>query len=56
MSMGFMMLALILCLILLLAMSLSFRQVFQRLNKTDLVFSSLCFSIGKCRPGAGAPS
>nr|XP_031313016.1 uncharacterized protein LOC116154650 isoform X5 [Camelus dromedarius] len=46
MSMGFMMLALVLCLVLLPTMSLSFRPVFRRLNKADLVFSSLSLSIG----------
>ncbi|KAF3814898.1 hypothetical protein GH733_017174 [Mirounga leonina] len=46
MSMGFMMLALTLCLILLPTMGLSFRPVFRRLTKIDLVFSSLSFSIG----------
>ncbi|XP_022278916.1 uncharacterized protein [Canis lupus baileyi] len=46
MSMGFMMLALTLCLFLLLAMGLSFRPGFKRLSKIDLVFSSLSFSIG----------
>ncbi len=51
MSMGFMMLALTLCLFLLLAMGLSFRPGFKRLSKIDLVFSSLSFSIGKCGPG-----
>lgn len=51
MSMGFMMLALTLCLILLPTMGLSFRPVFRRLTKVDLVFSFLSFSIGKCRLG-----
>ncbi|XP_040488916.1 uncharacterized protein LOC121103347 isoform X1 [Ursus maritimus] len=46
MSMGFMMLALILCLTLLPTMCLSFQPVFRRLTKIDLVFSSLSFSIG----------
>ncbi|KAF6078148.1 hypothetical protein HJG60_009053 [Phyllostomus discolor] len=46
MSMGFMMLALALCLILLPTMGLSFRPVFQRLNKVDLVFSTLSFCTG----------
>ncbi|XP_027473167.1 uncharacterized protein LOC113935401 isoform X1 [Zalophus californianus] len=46
MSMGFMMLALTLCLVLLPTMGLSFRPVFRRLTKIDLVFSSLSFSIG----------
>lgn len=45
MSMGFMMLALGLCVILIPIMGLSFRPVFRRLNKTDLVFSFLSFSI-----------
>ncbi|XP_072824731.1 uncharacterized protein [Vicugna pacos] len=48
MSMGFMMLALVLCLVLLPTMSLSFRPVFRRLNKADLVFSSLSLSIVNC--------
>nr|XP_025705791.1 uncharacterized protein LOC112807245 isoform X2 [Callorhinus ursinus] len=48
MSMGFMMLALTLCLILLPTMGLSFRPVFRRLTKIDLVFSSLSFSIVNC--------
>lgn len=51
MSMGFMMLALTICLILVTTMALSFWPVFRRLNKTDLVFSLLSFSIGKCGPG-----
>ncbi|XP_077603259.1 uncharacterized protein LOC144217528 [Crocuta crocuta] len=46
MSMGFMMLALTLCLILLPSMCLSFRPVFRRLTKIDLVFSFLSFSTG----------
>ncbi|XP_047690968.1 uncharacterized protein LOC125152736 isoform X2 [Prionailurus viverrinus] len=46
MSMGFMMLALTLCLILLPFMCLSFRPVFRRLTKIDLVFSFLSFSTG----------
>ncbi|XP_045631132.1 uncharacterized protein LOC123778022 isoform X4 [Ursus americanus] len=46
MSMGFMMLALILCLTLLPTMCLSFQPVFRRLTKIDLVFSSLSFSVG----------
>ncbi|XP_040314048.1 uncharacterized protein LOC121018969 isoform X2 [Herpailurus yagouaroundi] len=46
MSMGFMMLALTLCLILLPFMCLSFRPVFRRLTKMDLVFSFLSFSTG----------
>lgn len=46
-----MMLALTLCLILLPFMCLSFRPVFRRLTKIDLVFSFLSFSTGKCRPG-----
>ncbi|KAB0396555.1 hypothetical protein E2I00_005833, partial [Balaenoptera physalus] len=45
MSMGFMIVALILCLLLLLAMGFSFRPVFRRLNKADLIFSSLSFCI-----------
>ncbi|ELK30148.1 hypothetical protein MDA_GLEAN10005274 [Myotis davidii] len=45
MSMGFMMLALTICLILVTTMALSFWPVFRRLNKTDLVFSLLSFSI-----------
>ncbi|XP_004767233.1 uncharacterized protein LOC131817592 [Mustela lutreola] len=48
MSMGFMMLALTLCLILLPTMGLSFRPVFRRLTKVDLVFSFLSFSIVSC--------
>ncbi|XP_049477631.1 uncharacterized protein LOC125915709 isoform X3 [Panthera uncia] len=48
MSMGFMMLALTLCLILLPFMCLSFRPVFRRLTKIDLVFSSLSFSTVNC--------
>lgn len=51
MSMGFMMLALTMCLILVATMALSFCPVFRRLNKTDLIFSLLSFSIGKCGPG-----
>lgn len=51
-----MILALTLCLVLLPAMGFSFRPVFRRLNKADLIFSSLSFCIGKCFPGArGAP-
>ncbi|XP_036152055.1 uncharacterized protein LOC118649266 [Myotis myotis] len=46
MSMGFMMLALAICLILVTTMVLSFWPVFRRLNKTDLIFSLLSFSIG----------
>nr|XP_044614781.1 uncharacterized protein LOC123281038 isoform X9 [Equus asinus] len=46
MSMGCMMLALMLCLVLLLTMGISFWPVFRRLNKIDLVFSSLSFSVG----------
>ncbi|KAF6288401.1 hypothetical protein mRhiFer1_009134 [Rhinolophus ferrumequinum] len=46
MSMGFMILALALCLILLSTMGLSFWPVFRRLNKVDLVFSFLSFGIG----------
>ncbi|KAM7059383.1 uncharacterized protein WM277_006062 [Molossus nigricans] len=46
MSMGFMMLALILYVILLPVMGLSFRPVFRRLSKTDLVFSVLSLSTG----------
>ncbi|XP_060031024.1 uncharacterized protein LOC132533450 isoform X2 [Erinaceus europaeus] len=46
MSMGFMMLALALCFILLITMGFSFRPVFRRLNKTDLVFSALSFGTG----------
>nr|XP_060507821.1 uncharacterized protein LOC132690877 isoform X1 [Panthera onca] len=46
MSMGFMMLALTLCLILLPFMCLSFQPVFRRLTKIDLVFSFLSFSTG----------
>ncbi|XP_032695165.1 uncharacterized protein LOC116856073 [Lontra canadensis] len=46
MSTGFMMLALTLCFILLPTMGLSFRPVFRRLTKVDLVFSFLSFSIG----------
>lgn len=41
MSMGFMILAVILALVLLLAMGFSFRPALRRLNKTDLVFSTL---------------
>jgi len=41
MSMGFMILAVILALVLLLAMGFSFRPALRRLNKTDLVFSPL---------------
>ncbi|XP_042775769.1 uncharacterized protein LOC122208603 isoform X3 [Panthera leo] len=48
MSMGFMMLALTLCLILLPFMCLSFRPVFRRLTKIDLVFSFLSFSTVNC--------
>nr|XP_044614772.1 uncharacterized protein LOC123281038 isoform X2 [Equus asinus] len=51
MSMGCMMLALMLCLVLLLTMGISFWPVFRRLNKIDLVFSSLSFSVGKCQLG-----
>lgn len=46
-----MILALTLCLVLLLAMGFSFWPVFRRLNKADLIFSSLSFCIGKCFPG-----
>ncbi|KAK1329904.1 hypothetical protein QTO34_010087, partial [Cnephaeus nilssonii] len=46
MSMGFMMLALTQCFILLITMGLSFWPVFRRLNKIDLVFSFLSLSIG----------
>ncbi|XP_073081742.1 uncharacterized protein [Manis javanica] len=46
MSTGFMMLALSLSVILLLAMCLSLRPVFWCLNKVDLVFSSLSFITG----------
>ncbi|XP_049559497.1 transmembrane protein 202-like [Orcinus orca] len=46
MSTGFMILALTLCLVLLPAMGFSFRPVFRRLNKADLIFSSLSFCIG----------
>ncbi|XP_008590702.1 PREDICTED: uncharacterized protein LOC103608033 isoform X2 [Galeopterus variegatus] len=46
MSKGFMLLALALYLVLLPSMSLSFRPVFRRLNKTDFVFSFLGISIG----------
>ncbi|XP_036130881.1 uncharacterized protein LOC118638859 [Molossus molossus] len=46
MSMGFMMLALLLYVILLPVMGLSFRPVFRRLSKTDLVFSVLSLSTG----------
>ncbi|XP_029781992.1 uncharacterized protein LOC115280944 [Suricata suricatta] len=46
MSMGFMTLALALCLILLPSMCLSFWPVFRRLAKLDLVFSFLSFSTG----------
>nr|XP_060145232.1 uncharacterized protein LOC115849026 isoform X2 [Globicephala melas] len=45
MSTGFMILALILCLVLLPAMGFSFRPVFRRLNKADLIFSSLSLCI-----------
>ncbi|XP_047568294.1 uncharacterized protein LOC125089864 isoform X2 [Lutra lutra] len=48
MGTGFMMLALTLCLILLPTMGLSFRPVFRRLTKVDLVFSFLSFSIVSC--------
>ncbi|XP_070306527.1 uncharacterized protein [Odocoileus virginianus] len=41
MSMGFMILAMILSLVLLFAMGFSFRPALRRLNKTDLVFSTL---------------
>ncbi|KAM7233068.1 hypothetical protein CapIbe_015204 [Capra ibex] len=41
MSMGLMILAMILSLVLLLAMGFSFRPALRRLNKTDLVFSTL---------------
>lgn len=51
MSMGFMMLALTQCFILLITMGLSFWPVFRRLNKIDLVFSFLSLSIGKCGLG-----
>lgn len=51
MSMGFMILAVILALVLLLAMGFSFRPALRRLNKTDLVFSTLSSFTGKCRPG-----
>ncbi|XP_014406009.1 PREDICTED: uncharacterized protein LOC106728382 isoform X2 [Myotis brandtii] len=47
MSMGFMMLALTICLILVTTMALSFWPVFRRLNKTDLIFSFLSFSIAQ---------
>lgn len=53
MSMGLMILALTLCLILLSSMGLSFRPVFRRLTKIDLVFSFLSFGIGECRLGKG---
>ncbi|XP_059521882.1 uncharacterized protein LOC132216603 isoform X2 [Myotis daubentonii] len=46
MSMGLMMLALTICLILVTTMALSFWPVFRRLNKTDLIFSLLSFGIG----------
>lgn len=51
MSMGFMILAMILSLVLLFAMGFSFRPALRRLNKTDLVFSTLSSFTGKCCPG-----
>lgn len=56
MSMGFMMLALALCIVLLFTMGLSFWPFLRRLIKVDLVFSFLSFSIGKCQLGGGVPS
>lgn len=53
MSMGFMMLALALCIVLLFTMGLSFWPFLRRLIKVDLVFSFLSFSIGKCQLGGG---
>ncbi|XP_055267487.1 uncharacterized protein LOC129546497 isoform X3 [Moschus berezovskii] len=41
MSMGFMILAMVLSLVLLLAIGFSFQPALRRLNKTDLVFSTL---------------
>lgn len=48
-----MVLALALCVILLFTMGLSFWPFLRRLNKVDLVFSFLSFSIGKCQLGVG---
>nr|KAF6410657.1 hypothetical protein HJG63_009130 [Rousettus aegyptiacus] len=48
MSMGFMMLALALCIVLLFTMGLSFWPFLRRLIKVDLVFSFLSFSIVSC--------
>nr|KAF6410656.1 hypothetical protein HJG63_009130 [Rousettus aegyptiacus] len=48
MSMGFMMLALALCIVLLFTMGLSFWPFLRRLIKVDLVFSFLSFSIVNC--------
>ncbi|KAM9757458.1 uncharacterized protein ACBT57_010280 isoform 2-T3 [Dama dama] len=48
MSMGFMILAMILSLVLLLAMGFSFRPALRRLNKTDLVFSTLSSFTANC--------
>ncbi|XP_061242174.1 uncharacterized protein LOC133229620 isoform X1 [Bos javanicus] len=48
MSMGFMILAVILALVLLLAMGFSFRPALRRLNKTDLVFSTLSSFTASC--------
>ncbi|XP_059733090.1 uncharacterized protein [Bos indicus] len=48
MSMGFMILAVILALVLLLAMGFSFRPALRRLNKTDLVFSTLSSFTANC--------
>lgn len=55
MSMGFMMLALALCIVLLFTMGLSFWPFLRRLIKVDLVFSFLSFSIGKCQLGGVCP-
>ncbi|XP_020746157.2 uncharacterized protein [Odocoileus virginianus] len=48
MSMGFMILAMILSLVLLFAMGFSFRPALRRLNKTDLVFSTLGSFTANC--------
>ncbi|XP_044787321.2 uncharacterized protein LOC102405282 isoform X1 [Bubalus bubalis] len=57
MSMGFMILAVILALVLLLAMGFSFRPALRRLNKTDLVFSTLSsFTVYVCVPARGHTS
>ncbi|KAG5201066.1 hypothetical protein MG293_015724 [Ovis ammon polii] len=48
MSMGLMILAMILSLVLLLAMGFSFRPALRRLSKTDLVFSTLSSFTANC--------